>query len=142
MDYLLDKRRKGDLDAELEQAKQEYEAALMANSHGKMAADGTLAADLDRLYDAVSEKKAAEKQATSMADWAGFGLGNYGVYAGASGIAGAALAYNWAKKRQRRALIEKALKERRKRRFSSQPAAMYVRPNLNQPKIQIGRAHV
>lgn len=138
MDYLLDKRRKGDLDAELEQAKQEYESALMANSHGKMAADGTLAADLDRLYDAVSEKKAeaaSEKTATSMADWAGFGLGNYGLYAGASGAAGAMLAYNWAKKRQRRALIEKALKERRKRRFSSQPAAMYVRPSINQPSM-------
>jgi hypothetical protein len=138
MDYLLDKRRKGDLEAELEQAKQEYEAALMSNAGGKQAADGTLAADLDKLYDAVVEKQSqtsGEKKATSAADWAGFGLGNYGIYAGATGLTGAMLAYSYAKKRQRRAVIERALKERRKRRFSSQPAAMYVRPTTNQPTV-------
>jgi hypothetical protein len=33
MDYLLDKRRKGELDAELETARKEYEAALASGSH-------------------------------------------------------------------------------------------------------------
>lgn len=132
MDYLLDKRRKGDLDAELERAKMEYEAALTANSH-KQAADGSLAADLDKLYDAV--KEANEKKANSWTDMAGQGAGLYGVYAGASGLGAAYLAYQWDKKRQRRALIDKALKDRRKKRFSSQPAAMYVRPTQNKPTV-------
>jgi hypothetical protein len=129
MDYLLDKRRKGDLQAELEKAKAEYEAALMASTTGKTAAAGTLARDLDDLYDEMTKK------ANSWADLAGRGAGAYGIYGGVAGLTTALLAYNWDKKRQRRALIDKALKERRKRRFSSQPAAMYVRPQQNAPQV-------
>lgn len=122
MDYLLDKRRKGDLDAELEKAKSEYESALIRNT-AKTANDDSLGADLDRLYDLV------EKKADYWSDLAGKLTGLYGIYAGTSGLAGAALAYNWGKKRQRKAIIEKALKERRRRRFSSQPAPVYLRPH-------------
>ena len=130
MDYLLDKRRKGDLQAELDKAKQEYEAALMSSSmHGKMAAEGTLSRDLDNLYDELTKK------ATSWTDLAGRGAGAYGIYGGVAGLTSALLAYNWDKKRQRRALLDKALKERRKRRFSSQPAAMYVRPQQSKPQV-------
>lgn len=129
MDYLLDKRRKGDLQAELEKAKEEYEAALMASTAGKTAAEGTLARDLDDLFDEMTKK------ASSWADLAGRGAGAYGIYGGLAGLTTALLAYNWDKKRQRRALIDKALKERRKRRFSQQPAAMYVRPQQNAPQV-------
>lgn len=120
MDYLLDKRRKGELQSELDKAKGDYEVAL---SNGmKTAEEGSLAADLDKLYDAV------EKRSSSFADMAGQATGMYGLYAGTSGLAGALMAYQWGKKRQRKALIEKALKERRRKRFQSQPSALYLRP--------------
>lgn len=126
MDYLMDKRRKGDLDAELAQAKKEYEDVLHEQAGGnKSASAGTLARDLDELYTEFSKK----------ADWAtdlaGQGTGLYGMYAGATGGLGAYLAYNWAKKRQRKAIVEKALKERRRRQFAEQPAAVYGRPAVS-----------
>jgi hypothetical protein len=63
---------------------------------------------------------------------AGAATGAYGLYAGASGLAAAMMAYNYGKKRQRKAVIERALKERRKQRFDNTPATVYARP-LREP---------
>lgn len=132
MDYLLDKRRKGELQSELDKAKGDYETAL---SNGmKTAEEGSLASDLDRLYDEV------EKRSSSLADMAGQATGMYGLYAGASGLAGALMAYQLGKKRQRKALIEKALKERRRKRFQSQPSALYLRPGTVSAPGSLGQA--
>lgn len=124
MDYLLDKRRKGDLDAELDTAKRDYESALANNAHHKLAGDATIAKELDELYDEMTKK------ADQWTDMLGQGAGLYGLYGGVSGLTAAMLAYNWGKKRQRKALIDRALKDRKRRRFASQPSALYVRPDL------------
>lgn len=127
MDYLMDKRRKGDLDIELDKAKKEYEQALEENNHLKTAGFNKVAQALNTLCDTIEQKTA------SMADGLGTAAGLYGLYGGVSGLAAATLAYNWGKKRQRKAIVERALKERRKRRFNSQPATVYARP-LATPK--------
>jgi hypothetical protein len=122
MDYLMDKRRKGDLQAELDQAKQEYEQALMAHASGKTASEHSVNSDLDELYDTLQTKSA------SWSDMAGRAAGTYGVGAGITGLISAMLAYNYGQKRQQRNLVDKAIKERRRRRYSQQPAPLYARP--------------
>ena len=113
IDELLDRRRKGELDEELEEAKREYEAAL--------AGEGKLAQDLDTLYDEV------EKQA-AVSDAAGTAAGLYGLYGGTSALVAALMAYQWGKKRQKRQLLEAAQTKRRRRRYAGQPIPVQVTP--------------
>jgi len=120
MDYLMDKRRKADVEAEVEAAKKEYEQALLADAESKVASD--LGSDLDELYDAI------EKRSIDIGDLAGQATGMYGIYGGASGLAAALMMYNWGKQRQNRTLLEKALKKRRRILYARQPAALYARP--------------
>jgi len=114
IDALLEQRRKGELDDELEKAKREYEEALSGETK--------LAEDLDELYDEV------EKQAVSPSDAAGTATGLYGVYGGAAALLAAIAAYQYGKKRQRRSLLEAAQEKRRRSRFARQPVPMQVRP--------------
>jgi len=114
IDALLEQRRKGELEAELEKAKMDYEAALSG--------DTKLAEDLDELYDHV------EKQAVSASDAAGTATGLYGVYGGTSALLAAIMAYQYGKKRQRRSLLEAAQEKRRRQRFARQPVPIQVRP--------------
>lgn len=115
LDKLLDKRRKSDVDAELETAKQRYRSAIVGDA--KTAADGTLEKDLDLLAEAY------EKQAFSGYDVPG-ALG--GVALTSSGLAtllAAVAGYRSSKSRQRRTVLERAKKQRQ---LSQPPASMYV----------------
>lgn len=107
-DMLLDKRRKADLNAELEAAKKQYEQALYGNV--KTSADGTLAKDLDRLANKFAKKADA--------------LGNFeGAYLTAAGTAAllAALAgYKQQRAGSKRTILQKA-KEQQLREQPPQP---------------------
>lgn len=78
------------------------------------------------------------KQA-SIADLAGQLAGGYGVYAGLTGLGAGALVYSGAKKRQRRAVLEKAMKRRERRRFNTAPSEIVAIPEpvTHQPDVDI-----
>ena len=127
MDMLLDRRRMQAQEDDLEKAREDFQQALVSrHSRGKKAsADNTLGEDLDLLFDTLSVKCAAlEKKAqegTPTGNALGTVLDYYGLYAGGTGLLGGVLMYNAAKKRQRRALLEKAKEERERQRFEKQP---------------------
>jgi len=123
MDWLLDKRRKGQIEAEVEAAKVEYEKALAEAQGVKRSADSELGRTLDRLYDLLTEKTAG-----TGTDIAGALAGLYLLGAGgAAGLSGYA-AYNWTKKRSRQAIIDKALKSLKRKQQMQQPAPILVQP--------------
>ena len=118
-DWLMDKRRRQAMKAELEQAKQEYNDALF----------GKLSSVLDELYDDLqaAEKQAQEKKADA-GDLAGM-IGGAGLtYAGGSALLAAMAAYENTRKRQRRTLLQRAQKERQRARYESMPSPIYATP--------------
>lgn len=133
---LIEKKRKADLAAELEDARTEYRNALVSNyapkavispPHLKTAEDcGTV---LDRLadelgVDAMSIEKAAETGAQMFGRLAS-GYGAFAVpVAALSGLA----AYKYTKSRSDDELLEKALKERQRLRAAQRPPEVYAVP--------------
>ena len=113
-DWLLDQRRREEMDAELERAKKEYTRALTKQSGSE------LGEALDELYDEV------EKTA-SVGDAAGIGLGALGLYALLSGSAGFSGGLTAGKKKQRRRLLEQAQKLRRRQRFAKRPSVILAK---------------
>jgi hypothetical protein len=134
MDMILDKRRLQAQEDDLEEAQADFRSVL-TNRGVKTSADGpTLGQDLDKLYDMLQEKAADnEKQAASFGDLGGKALSAYGLYGGVTGLAAGLWMYNIAKKRQRRALLDKAKKERERKRFERQPPAIEAFPSLPAP---------
>ena len=123
MDYVLDQRRKQNLDEELETAKAEYEAAL--SGADKEAADGSLAADLDQLYDNISEY--GEKAAASWPELGGQAAGVYGAGAGVGALVMALLGYKQGRKKQRRRILARAQARKRREEYQRRPDPLYVR---------------
>lgn len=123
MDWLLDKRRKSQIEAEVEAAKVEYEKALAEAQGVKRSSDSELGRTLDRLYDV-----ALEKSGGTMTDLGGSLAGLYLLMVGgAAGLTGTA-AYNWTRKRSRQAIIDKALKSLKRKQQMQQPAPILVQP--------------
>ena len=123
IDKLLDSRRKKQQQEKLDNARAEFEQALLTQPGQKMASDSSgsaLGEELDRLFDGV------EKSADSMTNVLGQGAGLYGAYAGGSGLLGAYLAYSLAKKQQRRAVFEKAQQRRLVERSRQRPNEIYA----------------
>lgn len=123
MDWLLDRRRKHESDAELEQAKSEFETTLSEIGTNKQAADNTLGGKLDQLYSIY------EKNAASVPEWLGRAAGGYGTYAGLSGLLAAVGMYGWTRKRSRRRLIDSLQRKRLRERYEKQPAAILAAPS-------------
>lgn len=131
VDKLLDERRKGDVDTDLDAARQHFNEALLgqyskplkAKDLDKKGADAdSLGHDLDRLYDAFQEKSA------SWGDMAGQLAGAYGVYAAPAALFTGMMAYQSAAKKQQMALLNKALQRRQRRRFMQSPPEVYATP--------------
>jgi hypothetical protein len=105
MDMLLDRRRQQAKQDEVEQAKKEFERALVSQYKrpGKTAEDSSsLGVALDAVFDQVTEgKEGLEKAAAS--DISGQALNMYGLYGGTTALLAGLWMYNKAKKRQRRA---------------------------------------
>lgn len=123
MDYVLDQRRKDKLDEDLENAKSEYEAALAGSS--KEAADGSLASDLDQLYDNISDY--GEKAAASWPELSGQAMGVYGTGAGVGALLMALLGYKQGKKKQRKSILARAQARKRREDYQRRPDPLYVR---------------
>lgn len=126
MDYLLDKRRQGDVDQDLEAAKREYEAALLAGSGKQAAAADELGQELEGLCDDV------EKQAS---DLAGQIAGGYGTYALLSALVAGLMAHQYGQKRQTRRVLERAQTARRRERAAQAPAPLMALP-LPKPAVK------
>ena len=115
VDALIDRQRHKQETESLDEAKQEYEDALLGSY--KRAVDGAL----DKAF------KTYEKKA-GLADIVG-GLTGAGLtYAAASLPAGYMVVNDMMKKNSKRALLEKALKERARRQAIMQPPEIYAIP--------------
>lgn len=136
VDALLDERRKQEQDDELRGMEQKFNQMLVnrqleASGRNKKASDD-LFEKIGEALDQLCDK--AEKQGFSISDWipdgntVGSGLGMYGTYAGLTGLAAGAAAYNLGKKTQRRAVLEKALKRRARKLQQMQPPETYALP--------------
>lgn len=136
VDALLDARRQESVEAELEQQRAKFRRALLGQEN-KEAGDAEsdelvkLSEDLDRLFDTLEEKQAA-----GLADYVSQGLQGYTTYALASAPLAAYAAYQVGKKNQRRSIIEKALKQRRRRRFMQQPTPLYAEPVEDEQNVE------
>jgi hypothetical protein len=112
-DWLMDKRRKADLQAELAKVRAQYEAALSGNV--KTAAEGSLAKDLDELAECVVKK----------ADLSGQLGGGYLTVAGLAAILSGLAGYRAAKSTNTKPILNKA-REQQLRGQEVQP--IYVNP--------------
>ena len=138
MDTILDSQQEADKQKSLEKARQEFHAALLSQYNSPLAAESLSthhrksAADsigseigqrLDRLYTTV------EKMASlNMNNMLGQAEGAYTTYAGLSGLLTGLVAYNAAKKRSDRSVVDKALRQRERKKFLQQPPEIYARP--------------
>jgi len=139
VDHLLNKRRAREREKELGAARSEFHDALMAQYDRPLAGAGPtkaaadlspmakVGAELDTLYDQF------EKAAFALNDTAGQLAGGYGVYAGLTGLMTGALVYDKARKRQRRAILEKAMQRRERRRFNVAPPEITAVPEPFHP---------
>lgn len=116
VDALLDRQRHKQETESLDAAKQEYEDALLGSY--KRAVDGAL----DRVFETY------EKRSYNLSDLTG-GLTGAGItYAAATLPAGYMVVNDMMKKNSKRALLEKALKERARRQAIMQPPEIYAIP--------------
>lgn len=128
-------QRRKETEQELAQVRQDFHDALLAQydrpigapAQAKAASSRPLVeagAELDRVFDQLT----VVKQAFDYANAGGAALGGYGMYAGLSGLLTGSLVYDKMRKRQQRAVIEKALQRRQRRNFSQQPTEIYAVP--------------
>lgn len=138
VDHLLNKRREREREKEVGRARQEFHDALMAQYDRPLAGAGPtkaaadtpmtkIGSDLDALFDQF------EKAAFTLNDTAGQLAGGYGMYAGLAGLMTGALVYDKARKRQRRAILEKAMQRRERRRFNVAPPEITAVPEPFHP---------
>lgn len=143
MDKVLDARRQKEEEGELVRAREQFHDALLEQYDAPIKTHPTLmkkrAGDestmekvgkaLDALYDKFEAAKEEEKVAG--VDWsnlAGQAAGGYGMYAGLSGLLTGAMVYDKINKRSRRAILEKALQQRQRRKFMQQPTEIMAVP--------------
>lgn len=136
-DWVLDKQRKSVMKKELEQAKQEYQTALMQAHGAKQASDSPLSKALERLSDALEKSAAGESNwpewlerlwADHIAPHAGTASGLYLSYAGTTGLAGLAGGLHLGKKMQQRKVLEEAQRLRAKQLRSGAPGSIIAAP--------------
>lgn len=138
MDWFLEGRRKQDLQGEVEQARREYQKALLdqyppqevqpalkraaAPSVGEQ-----LGRELDRLYD-LSEAKVHARGLCKEADWTGPMIGAGGLMALLLGLGSGKLMYDYARKRSMPELLQKAVERRESERMQRRPPFIQAVP--------------
>lgn len=145
VDHVLNKRRARERDNDLSAARQEFHDALMGQytqpltgttPPSKTASDAKpmekVGAALDVLFDhfttVITKLDERLEKTGNLNDLAGAGLGMYGMYAGLAGLGTGALVYDKARKRQRRAVLEKAIQRRDRRKFNVAPPEITATP--------------
>ena len=137
VDAILDKQRLKKTDAELDEAKEEYQRALLgAYKRGSDAGDPLSV--LDEVFDGHYDKQAEEPEVSPgffedlfrnyAPNLPGAATGLAAAYAIPAGIGGYAVVDSIMKKRSKRALLDKAMKERARRHAMQQPAELYAIP--------------
>jgi hypothetical protein len=116
VDWLMKKHKEHELQSQVDEAKKEYEAALL----GK--AGSALGADLDQLYDMLT-KEGQEKQAFPSL------LGAWLTWALATGAFGAAKGYQWETHKSKADALEKAREQQVARLSSIRPPVFYAVPD-------------
>jgi hypothetical protein len=117
VDAVLDKQRKAKSEDNLEEAKSDYEAALL-DSYKK-------SASTDEMLDEVFNNY---KEANTFNDILGTGKGLALTYALAAGPLGYMMVNSQMKKNSKRKILEKAMRERARRQAAKQPAELYAIP--------------
>ena len=136
-DWLMDKRRTAQTEEELHKAKQDFQAALIAQAQAsrvKRAGDEETTGDkLDRLFDLLEKRAGSE----NMMDYVAWPVGLYQLAAGTLAAGAGYGTYQWARNRSQSKLLQKALQERARRMWqqSLQPVSVVpVRvPRKDQP---------
>lgn len=135
MNHLLQKKRKTEIDEELDKAKQDYHQALLSQydpaklpSPAQPPARPTfkfaaLEEDLNQLADATIK--------SGELGLAGQGLGVYGALAGLLALGTGALAYSRTKERDPQKLLDEAVKRRARERWAAHPPEIIAVPNLD-----------
>jgi hypothetical protein len=136
VDSLLDKQRHKKTDAELETAKADYQRALLgAYKPNKTAADGDedpediLGNIFDQHYKQAEEEGFISGLLNRHApNLTGMTKGLGAMYAIPAAVGGYAMVNSVMQKRSRRALLQKAMRERARRQAQMQPAELYAIP--------------
>jgi hypothetical protein len=126
MDKILDARRKAKLEEEVEDARGDFNQALLDQYDEKAGSDeATLGQDLDTLFDQV------EKVAFGNIDWgnlSGTTAGLYGSYAGLTALLAGLTAHDFASKRSKRELLRKAQQRKARRLQMQRPSELFATP--------------
>ena len=130
VDTILDKRRRQEVEGELEDERNKFRQALLSQydqpvPEAKVAEDSPLvkaAEDLDKLFDAVMEKRA------TMGQTGGQMAGLYGMYAAPAALLAGYAAWSAAKKRRRKNILAKAVAKRKQRRQAMRPQEIFAMP--------------
>ena len=125
IDNIMDKRRRGEVEDELEAAKADYRDAL--ESHLKEGSDSELGNALDALYDKM-EKVSFQSLMPSANTLGGLG-GAYATYAIPSALLGYLVVKNMTDKGSKRKVLEKAQKRRASKRQKTRPTELYAVPD-------------
>lgn len=138
VDALFDKQRQAQKSQEMDEAKGDFESALLdsyakprrlgAGNVAKTAAD-ELGVALDALFDGMN------KEAFNWSDIGGTAAGLYGAYALATGVPAGMWAYDRASKGSRGATLDKAMKLRSRRAYLNRPSEIYAVPD----PVMVGR---
>lgn len=128
VDHVLDQSRREEIEQEVKDAEKDFLQALISQYEQpvKLASEASLGEKLGQALDQLyNQSKQANLDAETLA---GESLGLYGAYAVPTALIGGYAAYNAAKKRRSREILQKALQRRRQRRQATQPADIYAMP--------------
>ena len=132
-DWALRRRRKSQIDEQLQAAKDEFQAALLAQAQAagpgvKAASEQSLSERLDVLYDLLQETNEKQIKEGSVADAASIPAGAYLTALGLLSAGSAYGMYNWTKNRSKAHLLDKALRERARLLWARSPQPVSVVP--------------
>jgi len=129
IDSMLKKERQHERENELSEAKKRFHDALLTQYQPGSTKLGSV---LDEIYDKM------EKLAGFMDNIKAI-PGMYGTYAGLSALMSGALVYDQAVKKQRKKVLEKAVRQRQQRMYNSAPPEILAVPEMVPSKVMSNR---
>jgi len=134
VDAIMDKQRRKKTESDLDTAKQRYQHALLGSykqSSDEASSDEILDNIFDEHYDkqaGVVWDKAKDTFTDAFPNFEGMSTGLAATYAIPAALGGYLATDSFMKKRSKRTLLEKAMKERARRQARMQPAELYAIP--------------
>ena len=129
VDALLDQRRKGEIDDEVEDARREFEEAL--SSQYKRGSDSKLGVALDDLHSKMQKMGQGPPLTERLfgPNAKGYATGAYSTYAIPSALLSYLFVKGMADKRSRRNILEKARQQRALKQQKARPSELYAVPH-------------